>query len=215
MTKHALIGSLFTLLLVAGPVLGQEAEKEKAKAKKAAVKAVAVQKGVIVPVFHNTKCPMSGRDINPEAFVEKDGERVYFCCNNCAGKSKADPGKWIAAAYEKVEKIENEVCPLSGHEIDPEKAKLVSYQGHQVQLCCGMCEKGFKENPKLVVAKAMYPKAKDVENAKCPGSGQKVTPGKIAIFENQIVHFCCDNCIATFQKSPKKLMAKVEKKDGK
>ncbi len=214
MIQKSLIASLFSVLLLVAPAFGQDAGKEKAKVKKVTAQLVQPAK-VIVPSFDNAKCPMSGRDINPESFVEKGGERVFFCCDTCAGKGKADPEKWITTAYKDVKKLENKVCPISDHEIDAKKATLVSYQGNQVSLCCADCEKAFKADPKLVVTQAMYPKAKDLANAKCPGSGQKVTPGKIAIFQNQIVHFCCDDCVAGFEKSPKKMMAKVTKKDGK
>jgi len=52
----------------------------------------AMQKGFT----KQTKCPVSGKDINPEATVEYKGEKVYFCCPNCPKAFEADPEKFAA-----------------------------------------------------------------------------------------------------------------------
>ena len=39
------------------------------------------------------KCPITGKDLNPEQKVSIDGEEVHFCCGNCKGK--------VASASEK------------------------------------------------------------------------------------------------------------------
>ncbi|HKD37273.1 MAG TPA: YHS domain-containing protein [Pirellulales bacterium] len=36
-----------------------------------------------------TKCPFTGKDLNPEKTVEVDGVKVAFCCANCQAKAKA------------------------------------------------------------------------------------------------------------------------------
>jgi YHS domain-containing protein len=36
--------------------------------------------------FKQTKCPISGGDLDKEQFVEVDGIKVHFCCGNCKGK---------------------------------------------------------------------------------------------------------------------------------
>lgn len=43
-----------------------------------------------------TKCPVSGKDIDPEHFVEYKKEKVYFCCPNCPGAFEKDPEKFVA-----------------------------------------------------------------------------------------------------------------------
>jgi YHS domain-containing protein len=43
-----------------------------------------------------TKCPVSGKDIDPEHFVEYQKEKVYFCCPNCPGAFEKDPAKFVA-----------------------------------------------------------------------------------------------------------------------
>jgi YHS domain-containing protein len=43
-----------------------------------------------------TKCPVSGKDIDPTAKVEYKGENVYFCCPNCPAAFEKDPAKFVA-----------------------------------------------------------------------------------------------------------------------
>lgn len=45
---------------------------------------------------HQTKCPVSGKPINPEAFVEYKGEKVYFCCPGCPKAFEENPEKYVA-----------------------------------------------------------------------------------------------------------------------
>ena len=35
------------------------------------------------------KCPLTGKDLNPDASTEVGGVKVGFCCNNCKGKVAA------------------------------------------------------------------------------------------------------------------------------
>jgi YHS domain-containing protein len=43
-----------------------------------------------------TKCPISGKPINPEASVEYKDEKVYFCCPGCPAAFEAEPEKFVA-----------------------------------------------------------------------------------------------------------------------
>ena len=40
-------------------------------------------------------CPVMGEKINPEIFVDHNGKRIYFCCNSCVEKFKADPEQYM------------------------------------------------------------------------------------------------------------------------
>ena len=42
--------------------------------------------------FKQIKCPIAGRDLNPEAKIEVAGVTVNFCCMNCKGKAAAAKG---------------------------------------------------------------------------------------------------------------------------
>lgn len=68
----------------------------KAKAD-AAEDAVALLFGDLAKGFTlQTDCPVSGKKINIEKFVEHDGKKVYFCCGGCPDAFKADPAKYTA-----------------------------------------------------------------------------------------------------------------------
>jgi YHS domain-containing protein len=41
------------------------------------------------------KCPVSGKPINPEASLEYEGKKVYFCCAGCPAAFEADPKKFM------------------------------------------------------------------------------------------------------------------------
>lgn len=41
--------------------------------------------------FKEVKCPLAGKDLNPDTAIEVAGVKVCFCCNGCKGKaSKAE-----------------------------------------------------------------------------------------------------------------------------
>jgi len=49
-----------------------------------------------------TKCPLSGQPISPDAFVDfTSGHRIYFCCNRCTGKIKADAAGFVETLRDK------------------------------------------------------------------------------------------------------------------
>ena len=42
-----------------------------------------------------TTCPIMGNKINKEIYEDHKGKRVYFCCQACSAKFKADPDKYM------------------------------------------------------------------------------------------------------------------------
>lgn len=42
------------------------------------------------------KCPVSGKPIKADSFVEHNGKKVYFCCGGCPAAFKNDPEKFAA-----------------------------------------------------------------------------------------------------------------------
>jgi YHS domain-containing protein len=43
-----------------------------------------------------TMCPIMDAPINKNIFVEYKGKKVYFCCQGCEDKFKAEPEKYLA-----------------------------------------------------------------------------------------------------------------------
>jgi YHS domain-containing protein len=42
------------------------------------------------------QCPVTGEAINPAAFTEYQGKKVYFCCKGCIAKFDKEPEKYAA-----------------------------------------------------------------------------------------------------------------------
>jgi YHS domain-containing protein len=48
-------------------------------------------------------------------------------------------------------------------------------------------------------------------NKKCPVSGDDVDPkGKTVIYKGKVIGFCCDDCVALFNKNPEKYADKIK-----
>lgn len=41
-------------------------------------------------------CPVTGSPVNLNSFVEYQGKKVYFCCDDCKAAFQKDPNKYIA-----------------------------------------------------------------------------------------------------------------------
>lgn len=74
----------------------------KAYAKKLQDEGVALEKV-------QTTCPIEGGAIDKKISADQDGKRVYFCCQDCVAKFKADPG----AAMKKLQEQGVTAEPLS------------------------------------------------------------------------------------------------------
>lgn len=46
-------------------------------------------------------CPVMGDPIDPDVFAEYEGRKVYFCCEDCVKKFKANPEKYLAKLNQK------------------------------------------------------------------------------------------------------------------
>jgi YHS domain-containing protein len=89
-------------------------------------------------------CPVSGAPVDPKVFIEQDGQKVYFCSEDCITKFKAEPAQYrsnLASSYSYQTK-----CPVMGGEINPQVfTKLPN--GQRVFFCCPGCGPKFLANP--------------------------------------------------------------------
>ena len=85
-------------------------------------------------------CPVSGEKVlkaeaaGPYKFK---GEEIYFCCNGCQEKFKADPEKYINKAHD----------VICGMTVDKKTAKKVTHNGEDYYFCSDQCVKSFKKDP--------------------------------------------------------------------
>lgn len=91
----------------------------------------------------------------------------------------------------------NEVCPVTGKDIDKQKTSDV-----KVAFCSDGCKDKFEVNPD-----PFLPKIDKVPNAKCPVSGKAVSPAVSGVVK---VAFCCGTCKGTFDKDPAKYFPRMK-----
>lgn len=119
-------------------------------------------------------CPVSGKPIDKEQFVEKDGQRVYFCSAKCTTEYKADPAEFKAklmGCY-----TYQTHCPVTGEEIDP-TASAELPDGNRVYYCCMACDPKVRAEPAKYVKKleeqGTYIDAKKIAAAGKAGKAEK------------------------------------------
>ncbi|REJ72058.1 MAG: hypothetical protein DWQ34_15195 [Planctomycetota bacterium] len=117
--KNACLGLCAVALLAVGVIAAEEKKDEKAVA----------------------KCPVSGKDINEEAFVEYKDAKVYFCCPGCPGAFKDNTAKYAAKANHQLvftEQAEQKKCPLTGGKLNEDTT--IDVAGVDVNFCCNNCK---------------------------------------------------------------------------
>lgn len=146
----------------------------------------------------NTKCPISGGDVNAAQTLTIK-KAVSFCCGNCLAKFEEDPAamskKVIAAESQDV----NDACPISGRA----NKRSVMVGGQSVGVCCGNCAKKVLEKGDAFEVKADKP-----ATAKCPVSGRDAVASKTATAEITVA-FCCGKCVAKAKKNPSAVLSKL------
>lgn len=105
------------------------------------------------------------------------------------------------------------LCPLSGKAVT--EGKGYTYMGYRIGTCCDDCAAGVEKDPLTALLKlrklgqepALAEGFSKLE--KCPLSGKPIAEGKVKIKNNVMVSFCCDNCIAAYDKDPASVTAKM------
>ncbi len=95
-------------------------------------------------------CPVSGKPINKDVYVDYQGQRIYFCCPACPDQFRKDPEKYFAQFEKDNIELENiqKVCLVSGEELGEHgEASVIHYKGRTVKFCCPACEKPFRAEP--------------------------------------------------------------------
>jgi hypothetical protein len=167
-------------------------------AKEGAKQAPAVSR----PFFGNAKCPLTGRATKPDVFLEKNGERVHFCCTDCKGKAEADVDAALAKAYPvaEVKAHDNKTCPVMGDAIDPADHQVMTVQGHSLKLCCKGCDRKARKATNHVLAMIADPTLVPLRNTRCPVSGETANGQSIVVVDGVLISLCCEKCAARMEK---------------
>ena len=97
------------------------------------------------------KCPVSGKDINPDATVDYRGGKVYMCCPGCPKAFAKNNEKFAAKANHQLVatgQFVQKACPLTGKPAKDDK--VVDASGVKVGLCCPGCEGKVKKSDDVV-----------------------------------------------------------------
>jgi YHS domain-containing protein len=160
-------------------------------------------------------CPVSGKPAKEASVVElKNGDKVYFCCDNCPKAFKANRAKFaqkVNLQLAETGQVVQVACPLTGKPMKEETAKEIGTT--QVAFCCKNCQGKFDKadddgKVKLAFAKANFDKG-FTRQTKCPVSGKPINPEHHVDYKGKKVYFCCPNCPGAFEKDPAKFEAKL------
>jgi YHS domain-containing protein len=193
-------------------------EKEVAENEEA-LKKTASSGGLGEPV--NSKCPVSGKDVDKAKKSFLEGQTVGFCCDNCKGKFDKDPSAFRAKlkdfkpsdayskAKEKLDGVKDHLEMGVKEKQDTLRTVLVKLRNVGPVINLGWqaesatTEKKVEKDDKQV-------KTGNPVNKKCPVSGKPIDKAQVFVFKGQSVAFCCGNCKAKFEKEPQKFLAKVD-----
>jgi YHS domain-containing protein len=160
-------------------------------------------------------CPVSGKPAKEASVVEaKNGDKVYFCCDNCPKAYKANPKKFetkVNAQLLETGQVVQVACPITGKPTKEETA--VEIAGSKVAFCCHNCEGKVKKadddgKVKIAFAKAAFDKG-FTHQTKCPVSGKPINAEVSVEHKGKKVYFCCPGCPPAFEKDPEKFAAKL------
>ncbi len=113
-----------------------------------------------------TACPITGKGINKEIYVDHEGKRIYLCCPGCKEKAAADAVKIISRLQGEGIKlakvtVSQTVCPVMGGDIN--KELYSDHDGKRIYFCCAMCKPLFEKEPLKFIGQM---EAKGIELAK-------------------------------------------------
>lgn len=176
------------------------------------------------PMYPLATCIVSGEKLGDDAVTFQVGTRTFrTCCDKCKAKVEKDAetfGKKLdeAVIAAQLKTYPLDVCAVTGKKLgsmgDPIKLVL---DDTLVQLCCNGCTKKATakagEMAQKVRDAAFAAQSKAYPLGECVVSGDKLGKEPVSVmFGTQLVRFCCDKCIAKFEKDPATYLAKLATK---
>lgn len=161
-----------------------------------------------VPATPNPTCPIMGKPSSLKLFVDTAHGRVYTCCAPCNPKIKRTPDDLYRAAYPKVEKVGNTVCPVTGRPV-PADAPTIVLQGREIALCCKDCVAAARDDAQRTLARALDPQLVDIGNDVDPTNGKPVG-NFVAVVSGKLIRFASTDAIEEARKDPAAALAKAE-----
>src|SRR5512140_855346 len=95
-----------------------------------------------------TACPIRNKAIDKATYVDMQGQRVYFCCETCAAKFKANPEPTFAKFAKEGIVPENvqKTDPVCGMKVSDKSVKA-DWKGRRLLFCSDSCKASFEKEP--------------------------------------------------------------------
>lgn len=155
-------------------------------------------------------CPVTGKPIRQDVFVEQDGVKVYFCCPACIPQFKDSPMKYLPAVYKQDYPQSVQIkCPVMGGPLDGKT--FIEYQGRKIGFCCDGCPQAFKADPAKYLSKS---KEWSTEQVHCPVTGKAINPKFSTKYEGKTVYFGSEAALTQFKAEPAKYAAALRPEAG-
>lgn len=156
-----------------------------------------------------------------------NGREVRFCCEGCIPEFEKDVAAGFAKVDEKIIAQQEPFYPLTHCVVKPEdpldiegahdiSARYV-WNNRFVRFCCEGCVAKFEAEPEKYIAaldSAVITAQKDsYPLTTCVISGEKLGDmGKTIdkVYGNRLVRFCCEPCVAEFEKDPAKYFRQID-----
>ncbi|HEX5472918.1 MAG TPA: YHS domain-containing protein [Lacipirellulaceae bacterium] len=160
-------------------------------------------------------CPVSGKAASEDHVVKlKNGDKVYFCCDNCPKAFKAHPKKYTAQVNRQLletGQVVQVACPFTGKPVN--KDTLVDVGEAKAGFCCKNCAAKYAkaddaQKLKLMFSPAAFKKG-FTHQTKCPVSGKPIDPEHFVEYKGKKVYFCCPHCPEAFKANPEKYLSKL------
>ncbi len=155
-------------------------------------------------------CPVTGKPVRQDVFVEQEGVKVYFCCPACIPQFKDSPMKYLPAVYKQDYPQSVQVkCPVMGGPLDGKT--FIEYQGRKIGFCCDGCPQKFKADPAKYLSKS---KEWSTEQVHCPVTGKAINPKFSTEYEGKTVYFSSEAALTQFKAEPARCAAGLRLESG-
>lgn len=161
------------------------------------------------PTFANVNCPVMGKAASSKLYADTTFGRIYVCCAPCIKKVRDDAAAAYKAAYPVTKKAENAACPVTGAPVVPGGPTVV-LQGYEVALSSADCAKAAREEPLMVLAKSVAPRAVDVGNTVCPVTGAPTAKNVVAKVGDAVIRLSSPACLDAVRKDPEGMLKKAQ-----
>ena len=150
-----------------------------------------------------------GKPSSTTLFVDTPMGRIYTCCPPCNARIRRDPVTAHKAAYPKVTKLENKICPITGKAI-PAGAPTVVLQGYEFSVCSSECVRPAQDNSQIVLTKLVYTQVRDLANTMCPLTGKPAEKNAFALVGDDLVHLSSTRCFQVVADAPEETLRKAK-----